>query len=315
MVPLRAIEAGDTPAIVSARQGIMGHVATSGVSYVAGDPTHGQLIDHLASGSEEAIAWCFAVRRGGRCIGLVKAGQLHGDARHDKRLLDVAEALTCQFWATLADACRARAAQSRDPVTGLLTRECFLHEAERALTASYGQSEPVALAVITLEGTRALADHGHWERADMVATAAARLLDSHVRADDCLGRFDDSRFVVLLRRVDSALATLIAEQLVGKLTELCKQEQANTCRDATGADAGWPTIRCGISGTGTDQPPLAVLIFRAISECHEARQKLVTVSSDLGTGPGQPTATGARSQTALAAAGTHTDADGGMLSR
>jgi len=88
MVPLRALRPGDVPDVVSARQGIVGHVATSGTSYLAGDPSHGELIDHLAEDSDEGMAWCFAVQRGPDKIGLVKVAGIDDDKRHDTAYLD-----------------------------------------------------------------------------------------------------------------------------------------------------------------------------------------------------------------------------------
>ncbi len=281
LLPLRELQPGDTSDIMPARQGILGHVVTSGVSFVAGDQSHGKLVDDLANESDEDIAWCFAVKQGGRRIGVVRVGILPAESLGDQRLLDMAERLACHFWTLLAQACRTRAAETIDPASGLLVREAFLQEAERALAASEGQSEPAAVAVITLEGIRALADCGNWERADGLITAVARLLRECLRSDDCLGRFDDSRFIILLRRVDSALATLIVNQLVGKLTALCKQEMAAN----EGTDyASSLNVRCGISGTGTEHPTLVTLVSRAIAQCHEARRSVVPVASDLEAG-------------------------------
>ena len=284
LMPLRALEAGDTRDLMSARKGIAGHVATAGVSYIAGDPTHGQLIDELAEESAEHLDWCFAIQQGGRRIGLVKAAQVSAEVRRDRRYLEAAESLVSFFWATLIETCRSRAAQSRDSVSGLLTRESFQTEAERALQASYAQSEPAAVAVIALEGIRSLSDRGDWETADALVAAAASQLLERLRSDDQLGRFDDSRFVLLLRRVDSALASLIATQLVGNLAGLCDQRTPSgrcawTHTDA--ASGGGLSVRCGVSGSGTEHPSLSTLISRAITQCHEARRTVVPISSDL----------------------------------
>ena len=281
LVPLRAIEPGDTPDILSARRGIAGHVATSGVSYVAGDPSHGALVDDLAEDSGADLAWCFAIKQGGRKIGIVKVGQLNSAARSDppdRALLAVAESLTCQFWTMLGEVCRSRAAERRDPASGLLNRESFLAEADRVLAAAYAQQEPVIAAVITLEGMRTLADRGDWDLADALAENASRLLIERIRADDCLGRFDDSRFVLLLRRVDSALGSLIVDQLWSRLAELCGNESRWRAKTL---------VRCGVAGSGNEQPTLAELISRAIAECHEARRSVVPISCDLEPPPAE----------------------------
>ncbi|MHC4064008.1 MAG: GGDEF domain-containing protein [Planctomycetota bacterium] len=279
LVPLRAIESGDSPDVASARHGIVGHVATSGVSYIAGDPSHGALVDHLAEGSGGDLAWCFAIKRGGRKIGVVKVGQLGSDGHGDPSaagVLALVESLVGLFWTTLGEVCRSRAAEKRDPTSGLLTREAFLGEANRVLEEAYAQQEPVAVAVIALEGTRALADRSEWELADTLVAEAAHLLLERVRADDRVGRFDDSRFVLLLRRVDSALGSLIVDQLWSALTRL--YEDGSRC-------CGEITVRCGVAGSGNDEPALAQLVSRAIAECHEARRRTVPISSDLEPAP------------------------------
>lgn len=274
LLPLRALGPGDMPDVVSARRGIVGHVATSGIAYVAGDPAHGRLVDHLADESGEQVAWCFAVRRGPHKIGLVKAAEIDNEARHDPALLEAVERLVAQFWTTLGEVCRSRMAEIRDPASGLLIREPFLIQADRALSAAYAHGEPVALAVLAIEGLRALIDRGDWQLADTLIAEASHLLQERVRAEDRLGRFDDSRFVLLLRRVDSALGTLIVDQLLAKLTDLCKDPRWAT-------PAGTITARCGVAGSGTEHPGLSELIFRATAQCHKARRLTVPISSDL----------------------------------
>ncbi len=274
LMPLRAFEPGETTDLVSARQGIVGHVATSGRSYIAAEVDHGLLVDRLAEESGEHIAWCFAIRQGPRRIGLVKVGRLSGDGPADVALLHAAERLIGLFWTTLGEVCRSRVAESRDPASGLLTREPFLMAADRALHAAYAHNEPAALVVLAFEGTRALCDRGDWEMADRFIGQAASFLEERIRADDRVGRFDDSRFVVLLRRVDSALARLIAEQLLARLGELCGD---HACEGGGGAVA----VRCGLSGSGTDKPILSQLIARAVAHCNDARRLDVPMCSDL----------------------------------
>ena len=288
LLPLRAYGPGDTPDFVSARRGIVGHVATSGKSYVAEDRTHGKLVDRLAEGSGEEIAWCFAIRQGPRRIGLVKVGELAAGVMADRNLLSATEGLICLFWTTLSEVCRSQVAQTRDPASGLLTREPFLIEADRALAGAYAQNEPVALAVFALEGTRELCDRGDWELADKLIGDAAAFLEERIRADDCLGRFDDSRFVLLLRRVDSALGRLIAEQLLARLTKLCGD------RERWG---GQLAVRCGLAGSGTDKIILSQLIARAVIRCNEARAIGVQLSSDLEPEAELVEATAGREQT------------------
>ncbi|MCP4249592.1 MAG: diguanylate cyclase [bacterium] len=272
LIPLRALVPGDKIDPTSAREGITGHVVTSGTSYVAGDTKHGQLVDRLAEESDEQVAWCFAIRQGSRTIGLVKAGHLDLESQNNRPLLGGVEALIGQFWAMLTEVCRSRVAETRDPVSGVLTREPFLIEADRVLHAAYSCSEPVVVAAVALEGTRRMTDRGAWELAEVAIAEASSLLMERLRPDDRLSRFDDSHFVLLLRRVDSALGTLIVEQLLAMLNKLVNDTERWGSRIS---------VRCGVAGSGTDRPRLSDLISRSMAECHKARRAGVPLSSDL----------------------------------
>jgi len=134
----------------------------------------------------------------------------------------------------------------------------------------------VAVVVLAIEGLRSLSDRGDWELADGLIAELSQLLQERVRADDRLGRFDDSRFVLLLRRVDSALGALIVDQLLGKLVGLCEEPRWNSPK-------GTIQCRCGVAGSGTEKPTLPELISRAATQCQAARRQVVPISSDLET--------------------------------
>lgn len=271
IVPLRVIDPTDTDAFRSARAGILGHVATTGRTYVSGDTAQGKLVQQLAASSDSDPVWCFAIQQSSRKIGLVAVRQWQGGSP-SRPLLDTLEALINQFWSTLTEVCRSRSAVRVDVPTMMLTREAFLEEAQDAVEQSFEAGEPVALAVFALEGLRALADGGQWDQASHAVRETSKILRERVRPDDLLGRFDDSRFCLLLRRVDSALASLIAEQLVARLSA------SPLTAPLTNGTAG---IRCGIVGSGAGSPTAGELVARAIRLCHEARLNQICVASDV----------------------------------
>ena len=259
---------------ISARVGIVGHVVTTGRSYRAGDRTQGELVGALADGSGESIAWCFAISRGTQRLGAVIVGRLDIDPERNRALLGATQRLIAQFWCMLDEAVHARAADQYDPVSGLHTRPAFLEAARQTIGESYASGEPVAAVVIALEGLRSLNDSGRWEMADELVCEVSAYLRGKVRMDDRLGRFDGSRFILLLRRVDSELATLIVRQIITRLTTLC------------GDSARWRTavhVRCGLAGSGTEQPDPRTLISRALTESQRARTEGLTIASDLRT--------------------------------
>lgn len=257
---------------LSARKGIVGHVVMTGRAFIAGDRGQGEFMDQLAEESSDPIAWCFAIRQGTARLGAVTVGQLDLSPEQNRELLAAYERLVAQFWCTLCEVCRSRSAVLDDPVSGLYTREAFLRATEQALRASYDQGEPVAVGVIALEGLRALNDSGRWEVADELVREVSSELRRKLRVDDRVGRFDGSRFVLLLRRVDSELASLIVSQLVTRLSKAC----GDTRRWRAPLD-----VRCGVVGSGVERPDLRTMISRAVAQCRRARIENTQVASDL----------------------------------
>ncbi len=257
---------------MSARRGIVGHVLTTGRHYVGSDQTHGELINRLAEESQEAVAWCFAIREGPCKIGVVVVGQLDIAPERYKQSLRVTQNLISQLWCRLLEAVRSRAAVLDDPVSGAYTREAFLHMAGQSLRESYGQGEPVALAVVAVENLRELNDSGRWEVADEMIRKVSAVLQRKIRMDDRLGRFDGSRFIVLLRRVDSELASLIIAQIMSQLTACCATDER--CEKSV-------VVRCGVVGSGAGNPDLRQLVSGALAQYRRARQQDVKVASDL----------------------------------
>lgn len=276
MVPLRALGDNEKDALVSARKGILGHVATTGRSFRPGDQSQSELLGALADRSAIRPAWCFAVRQGARTIGVVSVGQMDDDGPR-RTELRVWEQLIGLFWTQVTEVCRGRSAVRTDPVSHLMTREAFFDDAQGAVQQSYSRGEPVAVCVIAVEGLRRLLDQGRWDLADDVVTEIGNTLRDRVRPDDRLGRFDEARFMLLLRRVDSELASLIASQLIERLSRLPVID-AMRPGEASGGEVG---IRCGVSGSGTGTPSVLGLTADAVRMCHQAREKGLSLVSDV----------------------------------
>ncbi|MFQ5413960.1 MAG: diguanylate cyclase domain-containing protein [Phycisphaerae bacterium] len=257
---------------LSVRKGIVGHVAMTGRAYIAEDATQGELLQQLAEESQDPPAWCFPVCHGQRRLGVVVVGHLGVPPARQRKLMDVMAGLIGQFWGTLLEAVTTRSAQRHDPVSGLLTRDAFLVAADRAVRAAYRRQEPVAVAVVAVEDLRRLNDAGRWAVADELIGEVGACVRRRLRFDDCFGRFDGSRVMLLLRRVDSGLASLIVGQLMCRVQKLCADE------DRWGVSV---TARCGVVGSGVETPPLEAMIFDAVALCHRARRDGVLIASDL----------------------------------
>ncbi|MHC5108622.1 MAG: GGDEF domain-containing protein [Planctomycetota bacterium] len=254
-----------------ARQGIAGLVATTGRSFFAHDGMDSDLIEKL--GEDHApVQWCFAIRRRHRRLGVVTVGQLDRPDVMSREALSLIEQLINLFWGMVAESLERRSADLRDPGSGLYVRRAFLNMAERSLQASYQDREPAAVAIIAVEGIRTLTDVGKWEFAEELIHTCADELRRKTRTDDEIGRFDDSRFVVLLKRVDSELAGLIVCQIASRLETICGDESR----------WGIPlAVRCGLAGSGVDSPDLYALVGTALSNCHRARNEARSLATDV----------------------------------
>lgn len=260
----------------SSRSGVVADVIATGRSYLVA-PNGGETASDmaLAEGSGPGV-WCFSIIEGRLCRGVVCVGRLGVDPSVHGPLLETVELLINQFWRTLTQTLAGRTARQNDPVSTLLIRPAFLRRAEHVIRDAVRCAEPVAVAVFAIEGLRELNDGGRWEHADELVHEISAVLKRKVRADDCLGRFDGSRFVVLLRRVDAELASLIVGQLLTRLRTLCTNE------DRWGAGV---CIRCGITGSGGRPVELGVLLKRALANCLIARRERIDSVSDLSPVP------------------------------
>lgn len=255
---------------VPATEGLPGAVLASRSAYVVGDeatvPTPGP------EGSVPGgTAWCFPVYDGGRALGVVVVGHVPVTPLRQRAMLRVAERLVSQCWRTLAETLRRRLASESDPISAVQTREAFLERGGRDLAESHALGEPAALAVVALEGLRELNDHGQWEAADEVVRNVGSILRGKVRADDRVGRFDGSRFLVLLRRVDADLTRLIVGQLIERLTALSRDEVPAGAR---------VVARCGVALTGAGPPDLRAMLTRSLRQCRRAREERRIVAGE-----------------------------------
>ena len=215
---------------------------------------------------------------GPRRLGAISVGHLNLDPRQNRNLLETAERLISNFWLHLLDSTRSRTAGEDDPVSQVLNRQAFFRASKQTLRECYDQGEPVAMAVIAVSGLRKLNDSGRWEIADEIVRDIGAWLRRKVRMDDRIGRFDGSRFVWLLRRVDSELARLIVSQVMGRLCGASKDDRWGS--------AGHPIeIHCGLTGAGVERPDLRNLIARALTQSHRARIEKIPIASDLDSEP------------------------------
>ncbi|MBP7747950.1 MAG: GGDEF domain-containing protein [Phycisphaerae bacterium] len=262
----------------SVRGGLLGHVATTGREFLAGDAAHGPLVDRLAAQCEDGWEWVWPVREHNATIGLIAVGNLRDRTVLTSEMRQTIGQLLALCWQHVASLERLQVVRRTDQASGVLTRLDFFALGERLLRDSYATNEPVVVAVLALEGLRRLDDAHCWSERDELIERLGEVVMQRTRSDDLVGRFADDRFIVLLRRLDSGLGRLIAEKML---------RAANDCVQQLASLQGRVRLRMGLAGSGFAQPTLTDLLAAAFDAVDRARQADLPIGTDL-VAPGPP---------------------------
>jgi GGDEF domain-containing protein len=266
---------GNTADQPAARRGILGHVATTGRPFHAHDPDVGDSLQQLARDADEQWTLAWPVRRAGNTIGLIAAGELDASPAPAALRQPLLE-LLAQCWALVSYRAEATHAQVTDKTTGVLTREDFFAVGTERLAVPANEHEPVVVAVLALEGLRALDDAGLWTTRTALIERIGRALAARMRSDDVVGRFADDRFTLLLRRLDSSLGRVIAQKHLAALeTLLAEDPQWQAC----------VRLRFGLAGSGFAPAALETLLARAFQAVEQARKRDERVVTDVDPAP------------------------------
>lgn len=130
------------------------------------------------------------------------------------RFDDQATAALRQLQAVLEDRLRLRADVLHDPLTGAISRRHFDEIADREWRRAMRALVPVSLIVCELDRVDELAAREGVTALDrgLRATALAMQYSLH-RPGDCIGRYDETRFALLLPGTDESGATETAERV------------------------------------------------------------------------------------------------------
>ncbi|WP_432504878.1 GGDEF domain-containing protein [Kineococcus arenarius] len=99
---------------------------------------------------------------------------------------------------------RLRARADEDLLTGALTRAAWLTEAEVAVDPRTGEDGPVCLAVLDLDGFKAVNDRDGHAAGDRLLTELTRAWTGALRPGDLLGRLGGDEFALLMPRTRAA---------------------------------------------------------------------------------------------------------------
>jgi len=102
---------------------------------------------------------------------------------------------------------------TRDFLTGLPNRRCFLEQSQRQLPQLQLEGEQVAVAMIDIDHFKHINDtHGH-EAGDDALRAVAAAVAAHARHEDLIARFGGEEFCLLVPGLDEGRAVAYFEQL------------------------------------------------------------------------------------------------------
>ncbi len=102
---------------------------------------------------------------------------------------------------------------TRDPLTGLLNRREFLHQAEQECARAQRDHSPLSLLMMDLDHFKTINDRFGHPVGDAVLRHVARLMTQSVRQTDRVARFGGEEFMVLLPNTDAASAHVLADKL------------------------------------------------------------------------------------------------------
>lgn len=149
-----------------------------------------------------------------------------------------------------------------DPLTGLPNREHYLSILDAALQRRARDGSPCAVAMIDLDGFKAVNDtHGH-AAGDHLLRQVARRLERALRESDTVARLGGDEFALVLPRADQAGAYLVAERL-----QVAMQQPIEL--DGIAVQVG---MSLGIALLGTDGDDSATLLHHADLAMYTAKR-------------------------------------------
>ncbi|MBB5687194.1 GGDEF domain-containing protein [Sphingobium boeckii] len=102
---------------------------------------------------------------------------------------------------------------TRDPLTGVLNRRGFAHQANAAIANARRRQQPIALVMTNIDGFKSLNARRGYPFGDRVLAGFADLICTNVREEDVVGRTDGNVFSLVLIDSDADQAQDVVERV------------------------------------------------------------------------------------------------------
>jgi diguanylate cyclase (GGDEF)-like protein len=112
---------------------------------------------------------------------------------------------------------RLRTQASVDPLTGVANRRAWEAEATRGLARAARTGEPLTVAILDLDGFKAVNDRDGHGAGDRLLRQVATAWRTRLRTSDLLGRYGGDEFVLCLPGTDASTAVDVLQRLDGGL--------------------------------------------------------------------------------------------------
>jgi diguanylate cyclase len=151
-----------------------------------------------------------------------------------------------------------------DPVTGLINRRGFERELEQAILYADRNGQPLSLMMIDIDHFKSFNDRFGHLMGDSVLSLVGMVLKKSIKGQDTAARYGGEEFSVVLPNTNLDNATIVAEQIRGKIMNRELQTRG------TGQGLGKITVSIGVAEYRQGER-LHSLIERADACLYEAK--------------------------------------------
>lgn len=117
-----------------------------------------------------------------------------------------------------------------DPLTGLHNRRYLMDRLVQEMQRSHRHGEPLAFAMIDLDGFKPINDQFGHVLGDKVLRAVGNAISKSIRVSDVAARYGGDEFGLILPQTPPEGAMRVCERLLRAISELVLQDEGRSCK-------------------------------------------------------------------------------------